>query len=85
MKIKVTDKLGNKLHLGNLVAFAKTTILNDKTKKKGAILLIGKIIEIVKKFDGAQSIKILDPVTEKVSHIRNLQNVILLEERAREG
>lgn len=78
-KPQYRDHFGKKIHKGNVVAFAK--IQKDAhTDKKNAVLLAGVITELIN-HDGALSVKIEDMATHKISHIRRLDNIIVLCER----
>lgn len=70
------DHFGTKIRKDNVVAFAKMQ-KDTYTDKKNAVLLAGVVIELVN-HDGAPSVKIEDMATHKISHIRRLDNIVVL-------
>lgn len=70
------DHFGKKIYKGNVVAFAK--IQKDAhTDKKNAVLLAGVVCELIN-HNGVPSVKIEDAATHKISHIRRLDNIVVL-------
>lgn len=78
-KPQYRDHFGKKIRKGNVVAFAKVQRDPD-TDKKNAVLLAGIVIELIN-HDDVLSVKIEDAATHKISHIRRLDNIVVLCER----
>lgn len=79
-KPQYRDHFGKRIRKDNVVAFAKIQ-KDTHTDKKNAVLLAGVVIELIN-HDGVPSVKIEDMNTHKISHIRRLDNIVVLCERA---
>lgn len=78
-KLTYRDHFGRNINLDDVVVFAAVK-KNSKTEKKDAELCCGIVTELVDK-NGQPSVKITDPVTDKISHIRRLENTTVIATR----
>ena len=75
-KLQYPDHFGKKIHVDDVVVFTRVG-KEGKTEKKTAIMCEGVVVELVNK-DNEPSVKIQNQSTGKISHIRRLDNIVVM-------
>lgn len=78
-RLQYKDHFGRKIKKDCVVVFTKVG-KEGKTEKKTALMCDGIVIELVNK-NSEPSVKIEDPRTHKISHVRKLDNIVVMADR----